>query len=132
MPKTMSENTTPKKSVTLAEMLQDKRWLNGDMLLKIPPFFARITKVSLEKDTREKEIWSASLETKSGKPMGKMLALECASVRKVLLQMSGSAILDDWVGLEIIIYRDPTAKWAGKPVGGVRIKPATGAGEASK
>ena len=48
----------------------------------------------------------------------------CKSERRILIEMWG-ADPNAWKGQAVRLHRDPTAKWEGKPVGGVRIEAAT-------
>ena len=44
----------------------------------------------------------------------------CKGMRRVLLQFWGKET-DNWIGKSITLFRDPTARWSGKEVGGIRI-----------
>ena len=48
----------------------------------------------------------------------------CKSERRILIEMWG-ADPTAWKGQAVRLHRDPSAKWEGKPVGGVRIEAAT-------
>jgi hypothetical protein len=48
----------------------------------------------------------------------------CKSERRILIEMWGNEP-SGWKGQGVRLHRDPTAKWEGKPVGGVRIEAAT-------
>jgi hypothetical protein len=43
---------------------------------------------------------------------------------QVIANISGSEDMDEWHGHRIEIYDDPTVMYAGKLVGGIRIRPA--------
>lgn len=46
-----------------------------------------------------------------------------ATNSKIVKQLSGgSPWVEDWSGLQIELYIDPSIKWAGEVVGGVRVK----------
>ena len=44
----------------------------------------------------------------------------CKGMQRVLVQLIGEDP-KTWVGRWLLLYRDPEAKWAGEPVGGIRI-----------
>lgn len=44
----------------------------------------------------------------------------CKNMRRVLLAIWG-AETDNWIGKSITLFRDPTARYGGKEVGGIRI-----------
>lgn len=37
-------------------------------------------------------------------------------------KVCGSDNTDNWIGKQIVLYEDPNVVWAGKPVGGIRIR----------
>ena len=47
-----------------------------------------------------------------------------ATNSKVLKGMTGSAFVEDWVDVFVLLYIDPSAKLKGEVVGGVRINPS--------
>jgi len=48
----------------------------------------------------------------------------CKSMRRLLSQLWGTDAAQ-WVGRAVRLYCDPTAEWAGKPVGGIRVSGAS-------
>lgn len=49
----------------------------------------------------------------------------CISMRRVLIAIWGDKG-SEWIGKSMTLYRDPTAKWQGVEVGGVRISHVSG------
>lgn len=50
------------------------------------------------------------------------------SMRRVMVKLWG-ADASQWAGKRVTLYNDPSVKWAGQPVGGVRISHASGISE---
>jgi hypothetical protein len=46
-----------------------------------------------------------------------------ATNAKILKEMSGSAFIEDWAGLRVMLYIDPSVKMRGEITGGVRVNP---------
>ena len=46
----------------------------------------------------------------------------CKSVRRLLAAAWGQPDAEQWVGRSLLLYLDPTVKWAGEAAGGVRVK----------
>ena len=44
----------------------------------------------------------------------------CKTVRRALAEGWGTQA-DDWIGRRMTIFNEPSVKWAGEPVGGVRV-----------
>ena len=42
---------------------------------------------------------------------------------KAIAKIAGSEETEDWPGTKIVLFNDPTVEWAGKPIGGIRIRP---------
>ena len=53
----------------------------------------------------------------------KPLVLNATNSKAVKKIAGGSSFIEDWKGLTVQLYIDPTAKWAGEVVGGVRVNP---------
>ena len=53
----------------------------------------------------------------------KPLVLNATNSKVVKKLAGGSSFIEDWKGLTVQLYIDPTAKYAGEIVGGVRINP---------
>lgn len=49
----------------------------------------------------------------------------CKTVRRILAQAWGTDTTK-WIGQHVQLYRDPTVKWGGKEVGGIRVQAMTG------
>lgn len=89
--------------------------INGDDLI-VGPITGRIVRVT--KGSAEQPV-NVYLDTTPGKAWR-----PCKSERRILIEMWG-ADPNAWKGQSVRLHRDPTAKWKGKPVGGVRIEAAT-------
>ena len=85
--------------------------LNSDDLIS-GPITIKITKVAIK--TGEQPI-SISFEGDNGKPYKC-----CKSMARVMVSAWG-ADSKAYVGRSMTLYRDPTVKWAGMEVGGIRI-----------
>jgi hypothetical protein len=44
----------------------------------------------------------------------------CKSMRRAMIHLWGSDA-DQWIGRSMVLFCDPTVKWAGKEIGGIRI-----------
>lgn len=86
--------------------------LNADDMIA-GPMTIRITKVT-EGASKEQPI-KIFFENDDGKPY-----LPCKSMRRLLVQIWGKNGAD-YVGREMTLYRDPTVKFGGEAVGGIRI-----------
>lgn len=61
------------------------------------------------------------------KQLDKPLVLNSTNIQ-LCAQICGSEDTDDWKGKTIVLYTDPNVSYAGKLVGGIRVrKPKTGA-----
>lgn len=85
--------------------------LNADDFLTGP----KTIKITGVKATNGDQPVSIFFEGDSGKPFK-----PCKSMRRVLIQIWGGDG-DSYVGKSMTLYNDPTVKWAGKEVGGIRI-----------
>jgi len=45
----------------------------------------------------------------------------CKGMLRLLAEISGSTSARPWIGKWVRLFRDPEARWAGKPVGGIRL-----------
>lgn len=45
---------------------------------------------------------------------------------QIIASIAGSQDFDDWAGLVIVVYNDPSVMYAGKMVGGVRVRAPRG------
>ena len=41
---------------------------------------------------------------------------------ELIAQIAGSRNLDDWDGVQVVLFRDPSIAYAGKIVGGIRVR----------
>ncbi len=51
---------------------------------------------------------------------------------EAIAEISGSREIEDWVGTKVCLYVDPDVEFAGKKVGGIRIKKVPSSGVKSK
>jgi len=86
--------------------------LNADDLIG-GPLTIRITRVS-EGSSPEQPI-SIGFEGDNGKPYK-----PCKGMRRVMVHCWGK-YANEYVGRSMTVYRDPSVKWAGQAVGGIRI-----------
>lgn len=56
---------------------------------------------------------------------GHMPFKPCKTVRRILVSAWGSNAAN-WIGQSMTLYRDPSVKWGGEQVGGIRIRAMTG------
>jgi len=56
---------------------------------------------------------------------GHMPFKPCKTVRRILVSAWG-ANAANWIGQSMVLYRDPSVKWGGENVGGIRIRAMTG------
>jgi len=89
--------------------------INGDDLIA-GTITGRIVRVT--KGTTEQPVF-VYLDTVQGKSFR-----PCKSERRIMIEMWGEDP-SAWKGQAVRLHRDPSAKWEGKPVGGVRIEAAT-------
>jgi hypothetical protein len=47
----------------------------------------------------------------------------------VLFDMTGTDQPEEWIGVQVELYVDPTVSYAGNPIGGVRLRPPQTANE---
>ena len=87
--------------------------LNSDDLIS-GPRTVTITKVSADPSSAEQPI-AVSFEGDNGKPYK-----PCKSMRRVMVQLWGSDG-SKYPGRSMTLYRDPTVKWGGLEIGGIRI-----------
>jgi len=87
--------------------------MNSDDLIS-GPITVTITKVAANEGTAEQPI-SIFYEGDGGKPYK-----PCKSMRRVMVQIWGSDG-SKYPGRSMTLYRDPTVKWGGLEVGGIRI-----------
>ena len=91
--------------------------MNSDDLIS-GPVTVTITKVAANEGTAEQPI-SIFYEGDGGKPYK-----PCKSMRRVMVQIWGSDG-SKYPGRSMTLYRDPTVKWGGLEVGGIRISHMT-------
>lgn len=87
--------------------------LNSDSLLS-GPMTIKITGVSADTSSSEQPI-IIRYENDKGQPWK-----PCKSMRRLLVAIWG-ANGNEYVGRSVTLYRDPTVKWGGLEVGGIRI-----------
>lgn len=86
--------------------------LNADSLIA-GPITIRVTKVLLTAEADQPV--SIHYENDNGQPFK-----ACKSMRRVLVHAWGPDA-NVYIGRQMTLYRDPTVKWAGQDVGGIRI-----------
>ena len=86
--------------------------LNADQLLA-GPMTIKVTEVTVS-NSPEQPV-SIHYEGEDGRPFK-----PCKTMRKVMLLAWGQDGRD-WVGRSVTLYTDPSVKWAGAEVGGIRI-----------
>lgn len=91
--------------------------MNSDDLIS-GPVTVTITKVAANEGTAEQPI-SIFYEGDGGKPYK-----PCKSMRRVMVQIWGSDG-SKYPGRSMTLYRDPSVKWGGLEVGGIRISHMT-------
>jgi hypothetical protein len=96
---------------TMVEPKTDQ--VNSDHLIS-GPMTIKITKVSANEGSKEQPL-SIFFEGDNGKPYK-----PCLSMRRVLIALWGNEG-QKFIGRSMTIYRDPTVKWGGFEVGGIRI-----------
>ena len=107
-------NDNPTREEVLASIVPKSDQLNADDLLT-GPITVKITKVS--RGNKEQPI-SVVIE-------GRQPFKPCKSMRRVLISTWG----DDpaaWIGQQMTLFCDPTVKWHGVKVGGIRISHLSG------
>lgn len=87
--------------------------LNSDSLIS-GPMTIKITGVSADTSSSEQPI-IVRYENDKGQPWK-----PCKSMRRLLVAIWG-ANGNEYVGRSVTLYRDPTVKWGGMEVGGIRI-----------
>lgn len=87
--------------------------LNSDSLIS-GPMTIKITGVSADTSSSEQPI-VVRYENDKGQPWK-----PCKSMRRLLVAIWG-ANGNEYVGRSVTLYRDPTVKWGGMEVGGIRI-----------
>jgi len=87
--------------------------LNSDSLIS-GPVTIKITGVSADTSSSEQPI-VVRYENDKGQPWK-----PCKSMRRLLVAIWG-ANGNEYVGRSVTLYRDPTVKWGGMEVGGIRI-----------
>ena len=101
----MAEAFAPKSDQITADDL-----LSGPMVVKILD-----VKIDLTRPQQKVDVFL----------VGKDRAFRpCKTVGKILMNIWGDA--DKWVGQSMRLFRDPTVKWSGAEVGGVRVSHVTG------
>lgn len=86
--------------------------LNADDLI-IEPMTVTVTKVT-SNNSKDQPV-SVHYEGGEGKPYK-----PCLSMRRVMIKAWGKNA-EDYKGRSMTLYNDPTVKWAGSEVGGIRI-----------
>lgn len=87
--------------------------LNADDLMAGPRTI-EITKVSANQSSSEQPI-AISYKGDNGRPF-----FPCKTTRRLLVSVWGPNG-NEYVGRSVTLYRDPTVKWGGMEVGGIRI-----------
>ncbi len=80
------------------------------------------TNVAREDDEPEYKYTMAFLET------DKPLVLNTTNIQ-LCARACGSEDTDDWIGKKIVLYTDPNVSYAGKLVGGIRIRAPKNVGQ---
>ena len=99
-------------AIFAASIVPKSDQINADDLVAAPLI---VTIRELRETTEEQPIWVLlENEKRAFKP--------CKTMRKLMAALWGKpASPTAWAGRQLELYRDPTAKWAGVAVGGVRI-----------
>ena len=117
----MSEQTTEPR-MTLRDTIAPKSdQLNYDDLANGAR--RRVRVVGLKKGTDEQPVRVVVADAATGQAMRDYIP--CKSMRRVLIACWG----DDgkaWIGRQIELYGDPSVKWAGQAIGGLRIASVSG------
>jgi|TARA_R110000868_G_scaffold16851_2_gene74617 hypothetical protein len=106
----------------LSGALRTSPWLAGEDLVGIGEVQCVIEQVLIYDEVmfdggrKEKNVPTLKFKDKQ-----KQLVLRTSANRKVLVRMFGSNT-KEWIGKLIYIYFEPDVKFAGKAVGGIRIK----------
>lgn len=98
----MTDTVIPKSNQLNADDL-----ISGDLTITI---------TSVDKSDTPEQPVALHYENEDGRPYK-----PCKSMRRALIHAWGKNG-NDWVGKSIQLYRDPEVKWAGEPVGGIRIR----------
>jgi len=100
------------------EDLRDSKFLTQNDV--DPPVLATITgsrKFDVSLDSEEPRIkWTLSF-----RELEKPLVLNMTN-GQIIAAMVGSDNSDDWIGRQIVLYKDPNVSFAGKLVGGIRCR----------
>lgn len=88
--------------------------LNAEDLLG-GPITIRITRVDVLNSSRDEQPVVVHYENDNGRPWK-----PCKTMRRVLAKV-WSKHSSKWVGRRLTLYNEPTVKWAGQEVGGIRI-----------
>jgi len=100
------------------EDLKDSKFLTQNDV--DPPVLATIAgtkKFDVSLDSEEPRIkWTLSF-----KELDKPLVLNTTN-GQIIAAMVGSDESDDWIGRQIVLYKDPNVSFAGKLVGGIRCR----------
>lgn len=116
---------------TLSQLRKDDRFINFVSLMGQPPVKIRIEKAGRAKLPRGKECPVITFSV-NGKEQSKRWLVTAKEVQNDIVRRAGTNSLSKWVGLEFEIYAEPNVTFGREKVGGVRIKPATGAGEVGR
>jgi hypothetical protein len=119
----MSKEVDGKHYEGLASAYDDGRFINYSTLCGVGDVSAKISEVIG---------LGPEFTFENGRKLGKkMLCLRFEGKKKVLRLNSGNLriiqrnignVTKDWVGKEINLYADPTVKFGGKEVGGIKIR----------
>lgn len=88
--------------------------LNADDLLLGPK---TITITEITRGSTREQPYAFHYEGDDGRPWK-----PCLSMRRVMAKAWGTAEGADYIGRKVMLYNDETVTWAGRAVGGIRIK----------
>ena len=100
---------------TLNEMLPSRFLKKEDVPAPVLVTISAITHEVVDKDTEEKK-WAMHFEE-----FDKPLALNSTNLQ-ITAKACGSQDSDEWLGRKIVIYTDDNVSFAGKIVGGLRLR----------
>lgn len=94
----------------------------------VEPTALTVARVTLEKDKTKKTkdlfntAWFVEREIRPGEPLKPMILN--ATNSKTMKGLTGSAFLEDWVGVRVTVYVEPNVKFGSQLMDGLRISPA--------
>jgi hypothetical protein len=117
-----ADKNEPKSFTGLSGMLRTSPWLASEDLVGLGDVPAEIEdvlvydSVAFDRGRQEKNVPAIKFRGKA-----KQLVLRTSANRRALVKMFG-ADTREWRGKTVYLYHDPSVKFGGKNVGGIRIK----------